>query len=82
MGVFPVGTTITVEEVYSGSSYGLTKGDKAQNLTIELNTAGTGVVDVLAEYVNTYDDKLIPGSGVRNHYEKNGSGWKGSQAAD
>lgn len=82
IGEFPVGTKITVEEVYSGSSYGLTVGDKQQNLTIQLNSEGTGTENVLAEYLNTYDNKLVPGAGVRNHYERNNSSWTGSQAVN
>lgn len=82
IGNFPVGTEITVEEVYSGSSYQLSGSNKTQKLTIQLNAEGTGVVDVLAEYINTYNDKLVPGAGVRNHYERNGSGWTGSQAVN
>ncbi len=82
IGNFPVGTEITVEEVYSGSSYQLSDSNKTQKLTIQLNAEGTGVVDVLAEYINTYNDKLVPGAGVRNHYERNGSGWTGSQAVN
>ena len=71
-----------LEEVYSGSSYGLTVGDKQQNLTIQLNSEGTGTENVLAEYLNTYDNKLVPGAGVRNHYERNNSSWTGSQAVN
>lgn len=82
IGNFPVGTEITVEEVYSGSSYQLSGSNKTQELTIQLNTEGTGVVDVLAEYINTYNDKLVPGAGVRNHYERNDGGWTGSQAVN
>lgn len=82
IGEFPVGTQITVEEVYTGSSYELSVGDKQQNLTIRLNSEGTGTENVLAEYLNTYDDKLVPGAGVRNHYERNNGGWTGSQAVN
>ncbi len=82
VGVFPAGTKITVEEVYSGGSYGLSGSDKKQTFTIEPNGDGTGVVNVLGEYLNTYHDKLIPGTGIRNHYESNGGSWTGSQAAD
>lgn len=82
IGNFPVGTEITVEEVYSGSSYQLSGSNKTQVLTIRLNTEETGVADVLAEYINTYDDKLIPGAGVRNHYKRNDDGWTGSQAVN
>ena len=82
IGNFPVGTEITVEEVYSGSSYQLSGSNNTQKLTIQLNTEGTGVVDVLAEYINTYNDKLVPGAGVRNHYERNDGGWTGSQAVN
>ena len=82
IGNFPVGTEITVEEVYSGSSYQLSGSNKTQVLTIRLNTEETGVADVLAEYINTYDDKLVPGAGVRNHYKRNDDGWTGSQAVN
>ena len=58
IGNFPVGTEITVEEVYSGSSYQLSGSNKTQKLTIQLNAEGTGVVDVLAEYINTYTTSL------------------------
>ncbi len=74
----PAGSTVTVTEVYGGSSYELTSG--AQTQSIE-NIAAEKTESVT--FVNTYNDKLIPGTGVVNHFEKDANdvqndGWKHS----
>lgn len=66
----PAGTYITVTEVYSGASYELVS-DSSQ----------TGVIaadeELSMEFVNTYDDELVPGYGAVNNFQYDeDSGWQ------
>lgn len=70
MGKFPVGTVITVEEVYSGSCYELVSGEALQTLIMEQDET-TGEVPVqTAQYVNDYNEKLVSGAGIINAYTR------------
>ena len=72
----PAGTTVTVTEVYSGASYGMTA---SSGTTVEIVSDDTVSVD----FSNEYTDELIPGYGVTNHFDYDESeGWKWSQLKD
>ncbi len=66
LGKFPVGAEITIEEVYSGSSYELVGGDRIQVLKIEESEDETAVV--AAEFTNDYNGRLVQGSSIKNSY--------------
>lgn len=79
IGRFPVGTTVTVEEVYNGSSYELTGGQRRQTFTIAADEETQTVEMVSAEYVNDYNDEWKPGTGAVNRFDQSedGNGWTG-----
>lgn len=60
----PIGTEVTVTEVYSGHSYELEEGcQKSQ--TVKIDTINT---EKEIEFTNTYNNKLIAGKSLVNHY--------------
>jgi len=65
----PVGSTVTVTEVYSGVSYSYVSG----NDSLDLNDGDTPLE---FDFVNEYKDSNDHSTSVRNHFEKNGSDWK------
>ena len=74
----PAGSTVTVTEIYSGSSYELVSGAPTQTAVIAADDAQT------VEFVNTYNEQLIPGTGTVNHFDKDdtdaqNNGWKWTQ---
>ena len=71
----PVGSTVTVTEVYSGASY---------TLASDSSTTCTIVADetMEADFTNTYNDELKPGYGVTNHFEMSDGEWTWSQLTD
>lgn len=76
----PAGSTVTVTEVYSGSSYELTSGGQSQKVVIDADEVQS------VEFVNTYNEELIPGTGTVNHFEKDNAdvqnnGWKWTRQA-
>ena len=72
----PAGTTVTVTEVYSGASYEL-QTETEQTAVI----AADEIVEVSFE--NAYDEKLVPGYGVTNHFDYDeDEGWLWSQQTD
>lgn len=72
----PAGTTVTVTEVYSGASY---RAESSPEQTVVI----TAEEMVTAEFSNTYDDRLVPGYGVTNHFEYDEEeGWQWSQLSD
>lgn len=79
----PVGAQVTVTEVYSGASY-TPEGEVVQKATIvaqQLVDAGQAVAATVS-FNNKYDDRLIPGTGVVNHFEppqEEGDDWNWSQ---
>lgn len=65
----PAGTTVTVTEVYSGASYELTSQPQ-QTVTVTAETVAQ------TEFSNTYNERLVPGSGAVNHFTGGeGGGW-------
>lgn len=69
----PAGTVVTVTEVYSGASYELVSAPES-NVTITADQ----VRDVT--FTNTYNERLIPGYGVTNHFENDeDDGWVWTQ---
>ncbi len=75
----PAGTVVTVKEVYAGGSYSNTSGD-----TREAVIAAEGSTDNPASvsFTNTYNGKLIPGTGIVNHFEKKNGEWDWEQQTD
>ena len=75
----PAGTVVTVKEVYAGGSYSNTSGE-----TQEAVIAAEGVTDNPASvsFTNTYNGKLIPGTGIVNHFEKKNGEWDWEQQTD
>ena len=75
----PAGTQVTVKEVYAGGSYTNTSGD-----TQETVIDAEGVTDHPASvsFTNTYNGKLIPGTGIVNHIEIENGNWDWKQWSD
>ena len=75
----PAGTVVTVKEVYAGGSYTNTSGD-----TQETVIDAEGVTDHPASvsFTNTYNGKLIPGTGIVNHFENKDGEWSWEQQTD
>lgn len=75
----PAGTKVTVKEVYAGGSYSNTSGD-----TQEAVIAAEGSTDNPASvsFTNTYNGKLIPGTGIVNHIEIENGNWDWKQWSD
>ena len=75
----PAGTVVTVKEVYAGGSYSNTSGE-----TQEAKIFAEGVTDNPASvsFTNTYNGKLIPGTGIVNHFEKKNGEWDWEQQTD
>ena len=75
----PAGTVVTVKEVYAGGSYSNTSGD-----TQETVIDAEGVTDHPASvsFTNTYNGKLIPGTGIVNHFENKDGEWSWEQQTD
>ena len=75
----PAGTQVTVKEVYAGGSYSNTSGD-----TQKTEIVAEGVTDHPASvsFTNTYNGKLIPGTGIVNHFENKDGEWSWEQQTD
>jgi len=75
----PAGTVVTVKEVYAGGSYSNTSGD-----TQKTEIVAEGVKDNPASvsFTNTYNGKLIPGTGIVNHFENKDGEWSWEQQTD
>ena len=72
----PAGAHLTVTEVYSGASYKLTSSESQETTIVADQT-------MEVDFSNTYDDKIVPGYGVTNHFEYDeNNGWKWSQLQD
>ena len=64
----PAGMDVTVTEVYSGGSY-QPEGETSVTVKIQSDKAvQAGTAGALVKFVNTYDGKLIPGTGVLNQF--------------
>ena len=77
--VLPAGTKVTVKEVYAGGSYSNTSGDTQETVIV-----AEGVTDNPASvsFTNTYNGKLIPGTGIVNHFENKDGEWSWEQQTD
>lgn len=75
----PAGTVVTVKEVYAGGSYSNTSGDTQETVIV-----AEGVTDHPASvsFTNTYNGKLIPGTGIVNHIEIENGNWDWKQWSD
>lgn len=75
----PAETKVTVKEVYAGGSYSNTSGD-----TQEAVIVAEGITDNPASvsFTNTYNGKLIPGTGIVNHFENKDGEWSWEQQTD
>lgn len=75
----PAGTKVTVKEVYAGGSYSNTSGDTQETVIV-----AEGVTDNPASvsFTNTYNGKLIPGTGIVNHIEIENGNWDWKQWSD
>lgn len=74
----PAGMKVTVTEVYDGGSY-QNDGDSSQEATIVAEKAVelAGWKEAGVSFTNTYNNKLIPGTGVLNEFKSTGTeeGW-------
>lgn len=75
----PAGTQVTVTEIYAGGSYKNTSGD-TQTATIVAEGEDSNPVSV--SFTNTYDGRLIPGTGIVNHFENKDGEWSWEQQDD
>ena len=75
----PAGTEVTVKEVYAGGSYSNTSGDTQKTVIV-----AEGITDNPASvsFTNTYNGKLIPGTGIVNHFENKDGEWSWEQQTD
>ena len=75
----PAGTNVTVKEVYAGGSYSNTSGDTQETVIV-----AEGITDNPASvsFTNTYNGKLIPGTGIVNHFENKDGEWSWEQQTD
>lgn len=75
----PAGTEVTVKEIYAGGSYKNTSGD-TQTATIVAEGADNNPASV--SFTNDYDGRLIPGTGIVNHFENKDGEWSWEQQDD
>lgn len=78
----PAGMEVTVTEIYSGGSY---KPDGATSIKVEIKSdqaVQAGMQGAFVEFSNTYDGKLIPGTGVLNQFTapEDGGDWTWSNS--
>lgn len=71
----PAGSNVVVTEVYSGASYQATASTEAHATIQAEEVAGV-------DFTNDYNDKLVYGTGVVNHFEYDGTGWEWKQVKD
>lgn len=73
----PAGGDVVVTEVYSGSSYVIEGEDRKESVIISDIGVENGYGDMASvEFVNVYNDEVIPGYGVTNHFEHGDNGWE------
>lgn len=75
----PAGTQVTVKEVYAGGSYKNTSGDTQ---TAKIVAEGEDNSPVSVSFTNTYDGRLVPGTGIVNHFENKDGEWSWEQQTD
>lgn len=71
----PVGTDVTVTEIYSGGSYRVVPDpdNQGQYRIVPESKEGPNGPPV-ASFINDYDDTIIPSIGIVNHFENTGNG--------
>lgn len=79
----PVGAEVTVEEIYTGQSYELVS-EGVQTVTIIPQEEEEEEGPPTVEFINDYNDRLIPQVGVVNEFtqSESGAGWEWNQRAD
>lgn len=75
----PAGTVVTVKEVYAGGSYSNTSGETQEAVIVAEGVTGN---PASVSFTNTYNGKLIPGTGIVNHFEKKNGEWDWEQQTD
>ena len=71
----PAGAEVTVTEVYSGGSYEATEGSEFTVTIIADEVVSEETLVATVTFTNEYNGNLNGGSGVINHFEKEGNGW-------
>lgn len=71
----PAGSEVTVEEIYSGSSYTIQGGSDTKE-TVVWAEKGTGQ-GAEVDFTNDYDGRNVYGTGAVNHFTHDGNGWSG-----
>lgn len=75
----PAGATVTVTEIYSGSSYTATTATEQTTVIIAEDEDGS---PVHVAFENEYDHHLNGGSSIVNKFEYNGGNWQPKQLMD
>lgn len=75
----PAGTEVTVTEVYGSANYDPVSPETERVTILADGEEGSPVT---VEFVNEYNGKLNPGSGIVNHFEYDGGVWNWQRQAD
>ena len=75
----PAGTEVTVTEVYGSANYDPVSPEMGRVTILADGEEGSPVT---VEFVNEYNGKLNPGSGIVNHFEYDGGVWNWQRQAD
>lgn len=75
----PAGTEVTVTEVYGSANYDPVSPETGRVTILADGEEGSPVT---IEFVNEYNGKLNPGSGIVNHFEYDGGVWNWQRQAD
>ena len=75
----PAGTEVTVTEVYGSANYDPVSPETERVTILADGEEGSPVT---VEFVNEYNGKLNPGSGIVNHFEYDGGVWNWQGQAD
>lgn len=75
----PAGTEVTVTEVYGSANYDPVSPETERVTILADGEEGSPVT---VEFVNDYNGKLNPGSGIVNHFEYDGGVWNWQRQAD
>lgn len=75
----PAGTEVTVTEVYGSANYDPVSPETERVTILADGEEGSPVT---VEFVNEYNGKMSPGSGIVNHFEYDGGVWNWQRQAD
>ena len=75
----PAGTEVTVTEVYGSANYDPVSPETERVTILADGEEGSPVT---VEFVNDYNGKMSPGSGIVNHFEYDGGVWNWQRQAD